>query len=126
MQAWWKVLNKVKKMWIKKNIYFNKLYCFINVLDNKSKHGEKALNRSYFLESVNQSLTKNKKGRAFNFSALFFTEKCPNLHPKDYSYIERFDVAISLRNLQFWEMRDLGNKSCIKTTIDHFHILWYC
>ena len=59
----------------------------------------------YFLESVNQILTKNKKGRAFNFSDL------PNLHPKDYSYIVRFDVAISVRNLHFFEMRDSGNEA---------------
>jgi len=62
---------------------------------------------------VHQILTKNKKGRAFNFSALFFTEKCPNLHPKDYSYIERFDVAISVRNLHFSIIEDLGNESSI-------------
>ena len=104
MQAWWKVLNKVKKRRTIKHAYFSRLYYFINVLGNKSKHGEKALNRGYFLESVNQSLTNNKKGRAFNFSALFSIEKCPNLHPKDFSYIERFDVAISVRNHHFLEI----------------------
>ncbi len=89
-------------------MYFNKFCYFINVLGDKCKHGEKALNRGVFLENINQILTKNKMGRAFNFSALFSIEKCPNLHPKDYSYIERFDVAISVRNLHFSIIDDLG------------------
>ena len=41
-------------------MYFNKFCYFINVLGDKFKHDEKALNRGVFLESLNQSLTKNK------------------------------------------------------------------
>lgn len=42
-------------------MYFNKFCYFINVLGNKCKLSEKALNSWYFLESINQSLKKIKR-----------------------------------------------------------------
>ena len=55
-------------------MHFNELSYIINVLVDINKHSEKDLKRGYFLDKINQILTKNKKGRAFNSSDLFHRE----------------------------------------------------